>query len=296
MTMMNSKLFSATTCISNYTRGTIPLADTCIFVDACSEGSGFCDCTASFNGQICAACDICENGRALSVNCSNVNLEAISTQCAPVDLDLDLSGGAGAIAGFAPSFSGFCSQIENTLNNTIECDCSDAVGGTFEIRCHTAKAMCTPNDHCGHVQSTVAIESGEVKAVTACSTYDTPMEGETCTKLQIQEGKLESCVAHYNGERCNSCTICDGANSVKLDCSNVYNEAILETCQFVSANSSYEFLPNYPISENHKAERVDQPKSSSIGFETGNKPGSSFGSKKRSSIKLPLIGLVLWLL
>jgi hypothetical protein len=146
------------------------------------------------------------------------------------------------------------------------------------------------------VQSTVAIESGELKAVTACATYDSPIEGEACTKLQIQDGKLESCVTHYNDERCNSCTVCEGANSVKLDCSNVYSGAILETCQSVSANSSYEFLPNYPFAENQKAERVDQPKSPSIDFETGQKTSSFLGLKTRLSTKLPVMGLALWLM
>ena len=258
ISMVHGKIFSATTCVSQYTRGTLALQDTCVFVDACPDSAHFCDCTASYGGAICDQCHVCEGGQALTVDCSNVNAEAISTQCSAVDLDLQLSGGAGSIAGFAPVFAGFCSELENALKNTISCDCTtgsvlmpsrtNAVGGTFSLTCHTNEPVCLYEHLCGTVETTVAVVNGKFESVTACATYDAPF-GETCTALQLcdDNGKICGCVANYNGQMCQSCSVCENGASIMIDCSNVYVHAVTEQCQNVTAATSYEFLPNYSL-------------------------------------------------
>lgn len=270
VSMVEGKIFSATTCVREYTRGILPMEDTCIFVDACPDAEdGFCDCTASYGGNICDTCEVCEGGHALTVDCSNVNWEAVSTECSAVDLDLELSKGAGIIAGFAPTFSGFCSELEKGLNNEISCDCTDAIGGTFSLTCETNEPVCAHENRCGMVKSTVSVVKGELESITACATYDAPF-GETCTALQLCDGGICGCVAIYNGERCNSCKVCEGGESVKQDCSNVYEHAVLQQCQAVSASTSYEFLPDYAL-----------PKSMEpigpIGFQTKSSAGRVIG-------------------
>ena len=117
------------------------------------------------------------------------------------------------------------------------------------------------NDHCGNVVLRVDVVEGEIYFVTACTTYDAPFEGETCTALQFSEetGVLNGCVAHYNDERCNSW------ESLKLDCSNVFHLAVIQKCQAVTAATSYEFLPNYDLPKVKEAEKVVDPVSA-LGF------------------------------
>lgn len=261
VTMVNGVMFSATTCVLEYKRGTVELADTCVFVDACQDDEeGFCDCTASYDGKICRSCDVCDGGQALTVDCTNINVEAVSKQCSPVDMDLHLDGGAGHLAGFGPVFSGFCSNLESNLENRIACDCTDAVGGTFSITCETVEHECF-NDHCGNVVSRVDVVEGDIYSVTACATYDAPFEGETCTALQFSEatGGISGCVAHYDDTRCNYCGVCADGKSLKLDCSNVFHLAVISECQEVSRDTSYEFLPNYDFPREDEAKKVVDP-------------------------------------
>jgi len=260
VSLVDGRIFSATSCVSEYYRGLTPLADTCVFVDACrNENEGaFCDCTASYGGKICGGCSICPGGDAITVDCSDVNPEAISQQCTAVDLDLDLAHGAGAVAGFAPVWEGFCTQLEKAASptNNVACDCSDAVGsGDFDISCSTKKPVCVHRDaHCGQVASNVAVVDGAVQKVTACADYTTNPDnaaddvyaGQTCTEIEFcDEGKLCGCRATFDGTACNACEICQDGSSLTLDCSNVRAEAVVAQCQAVSALSAYEFLPRY---------------------------------------------------
>jgi hypothetical protein len=296
ISMVKGRLFSATTCVRDAQRGMLPVADTCVFVDACPDPTqdGFCDCTASYGGSICGTCEICDGGKAISVNCTNVNAEAVSKECQAVDLDLELEAGAGKIAGFAPKFSGFCSQMESALVNTIQCDCTDAVGESFSVTCVTTQPTCPSAQtqdgggvtgdgvdgstelFCGKVESTVKIVSGAMQSVTACGTYDS-IFGETCTVLEFcseGEEKICGCVATYDGKACSSCNVCDDGTSLTLDCSNVFGDAKVETCQAVSSKTVFEFLPNYP-----------KPKGSEVGYvqPSGNEPGFGFDNKAKSS-------------
>jgi hypothetical protein len=270
VSMVDGRVFSATSCVSEYYRGVLPLQDTCVFVDAChdSDENTFCDCTASYGGQICGQCEVCESGRAITVNCSNVNPEAITRECAAVDLDLDLTHGAGLVAGFAPVWDGFCSELEKAASptNNIGCDCSSADGGgtDFDITCSTKQPICMPGAsiHCGQVASNVKVVAGAVQSVTACADYvdnketdkDDPFAGQTCTEIEFcDSGKLDSgneqqicgCRATFDGDACNSCEICADGASLTLDCSNVRPQAVIAQCQAVSARSAYEFLPRY---------------------------------------------------
>jgi hypothetical protein len=275
VSMVQGKVFSATTCVVDYTRGFLTLQDTCVFVDACpDDASAFCDCTASYGGMICDTCRVCDGGQALTVDCSNVNAEAVSTQCRAVDLDWHLDAGAGHLAGFAPVFDGFCSQLEASLDNSIACDCTLAVGGTYDVSCQTTAPLCVhgtsngtdrKNDDgdaalCGKVASTVHVVEGHMVSVTACASYDAPF-GETCTTLQVCNGDNETsgsddtgiceCAATYNGQACQSCAVCADQASLTLDCSNVHPGAVTPQCQTVSSRTSYEFLPDYRTHSNN---------------------------------------------
>lgn len=265
VSMVEGKIFSSTTCVKNYRRGMLPMEDTCVFVDACPNAAldGFCGCTASYGGHVCGSCEICPGGRAISVDCSNLNVEAVTKTCQPVDLDLNLSGGSGSLAGFAPSFSGFCTELEQQLNNKIACDCSDAVGGSFAITCQTTEEVCMNDEtHCGQVKSTVDVVDGKMDTVTSCGKYTSEpfMGGETCTGIQLctDGNSVCGCWATYDGEQCNSCKMCEGGKGLTLDCSNVHNDAIVEQCQPLNLTKSYEFLPNYPVGSE---EQISRPSS-----------------------------------
>lgn len=254
VSMVEGKIFSSTTCVKNYRRGMLPMEDTCVFVDACPNAArdGFCGCTASYGGHVCGSCEVCRGGRSISVDCSNLNAEAVTKACQPVDLDLNLAAGSGSLAGFAPSFSGFCTELEQKLNNKVACDCSEAVGGSFSLTCQTTEEVCM-NDatHCGEVKSTVEVVDGKMDTITSCGKYTSEpfLGGETCTGIQLCEDRNSvcGCWATYDGEHCNSCEICQGGNGLTLDCSNVQKDAFVDQCQPLNLTSSYEFLPNYPV-------------------------------------------------
>jgi hypothetical protein len=331
VSISSGNVFSATTCVAEYTRNEQPLLDTCVFVNACPQNgksdiedtTSFCDCTASYGGSICGACTVCDGGRSLSVDCANVNVEAVSSSqssCTAIDLDWHLADGAGSLAGFAPVWDGFCSQLEASLNNTIVCDCTNAVGGTFALQCHTTEPVCVhdhtaslghdestakvPNDDlafCGSVSSTVNVVNGQMESVTACTTYEAPL-GETCTALQqcptsndaevgtqTDSQAICGCMATYNGIPCASCTVCDDQVSLTLDCSNVYEHAVTEQCQPVQ--NSYEFLPYYA-----KAQSLSSSSSSGggLGFDTKRTSGSSHHGTLVSRT-IWLLGMVLLL-
>lgn len=239
------------------------MRDTCVFVDVCGDSRKsmnesdntdlLCDCTASYGGEICSTCEICPGGSAISVDCTNVNAEAVTQQCQVVDLQVDglVSGnGTAAIAGFAPNFSGFCSELENALDNRIACDCSDAVGGSFSVSCRTLESVCAPNHGCGVVESTLAISDGRKDGLTSCVHHEAaPFEGTlSCTSLQLEKedsSKIHSCWAMVNGTICESCHVCSAGRGVTLDCANVNSAAVVSECQEVNLTSSYEFIPNF---------------------------------------------------
>ena len=305
ISMVKQQIFSSTTCIHNYTRNNVLQNDTCVFVDTCASAkpdpnSGtesastnrelfhpkFCDCTASYGNEICSGCQICPGGKAMSVDCSNVNAQAISSNtCTEIDLDLHLSSSSdndgssssesSTMAGFAPDFAGFCTQLENSINNTISCDCTNAVGGSYNISCSTNDRICVHDDdiHCGTVNSTVAVKDGTIHTVTACAAYDTePFKSSTssslagkdvtCTTMQLCNNSSESesvcsCSATYDDQSCSSCTvirrdattedphILPDTTYIAIDCSNINTNAITESPQPIYGSNSYEFLPYY---------------------------------------------------
>jgi hypothetical protein len=182
------------------------------------------------------------------VDCTNVNVEAVTKQCQPIDVDLDLAGGAGQLTGFAPTFNGFCTQLEQALNNQVSCDCTDAVGGTFALTCQSIEPVCGTNDdnnnnnnvdnnhqnpHCGHVKSTVEVVNGQMDRIISCSKYTTEpfAGGETCTGIQL-------CSAAATGDKDDTTTstppsvgllVTNGANNV-CGCWATYNGQPCNAC------------------------------------------------------------------
>jgi hypothetical protein len=230
-------VFSSTTCIRDYTRQNKQiLGETCVSVTACEDPEdGLCECIASYQSDICRSCEICKGGKGISFDCTNINAEAMSSPCHEIDMDLDLQG-AGALAGFMPEMSGLCTGLERALDNRISCDCTKASGGSYSITCKTNEV----EENTAVVQSTVDIVEGAVSAVTAC-------HDETCTFLKLcpdDKEQICGCIGTYEGEACSLCQVCEGRKAVKLDCSNVADDAKLNECQTVT--SSYEFLPNFP--------------------------------------------------
>jgi hypothetical protein len=227
------------------------LGDTCISVDLCEDESNtFCDCTVTFDDQICDSCSVCQEGRGLAFDCSNANAEAVTKECQPVSFDLDLAGNGDTIVGFLPSFQGLCSELEEGIGDRIACDCSNSGGGTFSITCETLEDSCTDN-FCGGVKSQVEVVDSKIKTVTACVDFAAPFDlAQTCTQVQICEddkSEICGCTAIYNGLACNSCEVCEGGNALKLDCSNIREDVVIETCQAVTAASSFEFIPDFQI-------------------------------------------------
>ena len=309
ISMVKQQIFSSTTCIHNYTRNDILQDDTCVFVDTCASSSHtndvdasttttatnralfhpqFCGCTASYGNEICQACHICPGSGpiTMSVDCSNVNAQAISspTTCTEIDLDLHLSSdnnndttstsssssSSSTMAGFAPDFAGFCTQLENSINNTISCDCTNAVGGSYNISCTTNDRVCVHEEleeeegediHCGTVYSTVQVLEGAIHSVTACAAYDTEpflttttsssssedISGTTCTTMYLctndnnsSEEQVCHCSATYNDQSCNSCTV------IRRDASTVDPHILPDTtyitidCSNVNVNAMTE--------------------------------------------------------
>lgn len=250
VSIVEGKMFSSTSCIRDYQRGSRRLmGETCISVTACEKAEdGICECLASYESQVCSSCSICEGGAGISFDCTNVNAEALSEPCRKVDMDLDLGGGAGILGTFLPEMSGLCTGLERSLDNRVNCDCSQAKGGSYTITCTTDE-----NDQVQEqsvsVLSSVDVVEGNVHSVTACADHPDPY-GKTCTAFQFCEDdskRLCSCLATYDGQSCRLCQVCDGGEGVQVDCSNVFEGAAVQECQPVQQSTSFEFVPNFPF-------------------------------------------------
>ena len=258
-TLVNGDVFSASTCIYDYTnqRRNLSYEDTCVSIEICSDSADgvFCGCEVSYNAQVCQLCDVCNDGSGIELDCTNVNAEAVSNTCRTVDSDLDLAGGAGFIAGFVPTFEGFCSRLEEGVDDRIACDCSHSGGGNFDVSCETKEEVCTEGG-CGDIKSTVSVAEGVIANVTSCVDYHKPYNWEqVCTTVEVcreDDDRLCGCQATYGGEKCTGCGVCLDGKSMTLDCSNVERDAVFNTCQPVSARSVFEFVPSFPPSESLK--------------------------------------------
>jgi hypothetical protein len=251
LSLADGGVFSAAACVKNFERDGVALGDTCISVELCEgESNSFCDCTVTFDDQICDSCTVCGEGRGLALDCSNINAEAVTTECQAVNFDLSLNGDGESIVGFLPSFQGLCSKLEAGIDDRITCDCSDTGGDTFSITCETVEESCTENV-CGSVKTEAKIVDSEIKTVTACADFSSPLDlKETCTQVHICEDdrtKICSCTAIYDGKACNSCEVCEGGNGLKLDCANIRDDVVIDTCQAVTAANSFEFIPDFNI-------------------------------------------------
>lgn len=251
LTLADGGVFSAAACVKDFERDGVALGDTCISVDLCEDKSdSFCDCTVTFDDKICDSCTVCGEGRGLALDCSNVNAEAVTTECQEINFDLSLNGDGESIVGFLPSFQGLCSKLEEGIDGRIACDCSDSGGGSFSITCETLEHSCTDNV-CGGVKSEVKVVGSEIRTVTACVNFSAPLDlAETCTQVQICEDdntKICGCTAIYDGAACNSCEVCEGGNGLKLDCTNIRDEVVVDECQAITAGNSFEFIPDFNI-------------------------------------------------
>lgn len=264
-TLVQGQVFSASTCVSDYQDNVrqVSYKDTCVSIEMCDTyflGGGPCSCQASYGTQVCQSCELCDDG--IQYDCSNVNADAVTTGCRKLDNDLDLAGGAGFLAGFLPDFAGgFCSQLEEGVSDRIRCDCTNSGGGTFDVACATRERNCH-GLHCGDVASTVFVENGAIAAVDTCVDYALPVNWRNvCTRINVcEDGSVCSCAATYDGQVCASCSLCDGG--VHLDCSNVEPLAMTDTCQPVSMETVYEFLPDFAMP--HKTSGAGRIGSSAI--------------------------------
>jgi hypothetical protein len=73
-------VLSAAACVKDFERDGIALGDTCISVDLVRMHPIPCDCTVTFDDQICDSCTVCGEGRGLALDCGNVNAE-VTTEC-----------------------------------------------------------------------------------------------------------------------------------------------------------------------------------------------------------------------
>lgn len=219
ITIVDGRVFSSTTCMQDYVRrGTEVLGDTCIAVTACEDPKkGLCECMASYRSDVCRTCEVCGGGKGLRLDCTNVDVNAMSApSCTEMDLDLDLRH-AGFLGDFVPRMSDLCGALESKLDNRIKCDCTDAnSSGMYAVKCEMVENST--------VQSTAEIVNGAVSSVTTCSE-------ETCTAMQLCPGndkQVCACVATYRGRPCNSCQVCEGGGGLQLDCS-MWNQLLLRS-------------------------------------------------------------------
>lgn len=250
LSLVDFSIFSTTSCIYEYTRRDLALADTCISIETClgnNMGVAFCGCTAQYNSQLCQECSVCGNGHGLFLDCSNLNPEVVTSECTEVDVDFDLSGSN--ITGFMPSLNGLCSQLESSLNNRIECDCDDSGGGNFDITCRTPELTCAAGT-CGKVQSKASFTDGIMTSIQSCSDFLSPQDLlETCVNFTLSGEVITSCKASYGGTACKECSVCDrndGVRGITLDCSNIAEWAVVRECQSTGVvKEALEYVPAF---------------------------------------------------
>jgi hypothetical protein len=260
-TLVDGQLFSASSCVANYTnaqRELVSYEDTCIAIEVCGDTSMLtesneatkdsnnhllCGCQATYGSHVCQSCTICDDSSSLSLDCTNVNAQAVSQACRPVDTDWDLAGGAGILAGFLPQFDGLCTALE--YDDRVACTCPNAGGGTFNVTCNTLVPVCQ-GEQCGMMESTVRMEEGHMVETTGCVDYASPHDWKrVCTTVTLcdDESTICGCQALYNNQACTSCDVCDGRQAVQLNCTNIDPWAYTQECQAVTRASVFEFLP-----------------------------------------------------
>ena len=263
MSISGFNLFSVTACVYDYTRRNASLNDTCISMEVCPNSEAqdlsdvsFCSCTAQYGTKICSACSVCDGGHGISMDCSSFNAEVVTPSCKSPDMDLDLGGVTSSVVGFVPNLNGLCSRLESSLNNRIDCDCSDSGGGTFDITCKSGGSLCNEAGVCGSTKSSISFSSGSMTSITSCADYDLPVDLEqTCVTFGLEPDKhrLSNCTATYGGNLCKECSICfletaenQNATGVMLDCSNREPWAVLTTCQATeSPVKTLEYVPQF---------------------------------------------------
>uniref|UniRef100_A0A8J9X1H0 Uncharacterized protein n=1 Tax=Phaeodactylum tricornutum TaxID=2850 RepID=A0A8J9X1H0_PHATR len=255
MTLVNGGVFSSTTCIRDYvnSRQRIDYKDTCVALELCNENDssqGFCGCTVSYGADVCNDCNICNNGMGVQIDCSNVDENAITTQCRTVDLDMDLAGGAGLIAGFLPGFEDFCSSLEEGTGSNVGCECADSGSGNYEVNCKTLEEKCSESNVCGQVATSVDVDRGRIKSVRTCADIRIPYTYEqTCSTVSVEETadgrRIDGCGVFYNDQACNNCQICNDGKGIIFDCSNIDANVAVDNCQPVLVETMFEFVPEY---------------------------------------------------
>lgn len=254
MTLLKGGIYSATACVHDYVnkRRAVEYENTCILVEMCDNdvSKGICGCNVQYGTGICQTCQVCDDKQSIQLDCTNINAEAVSTECRKVDMDLDLAGGAGVITGFLPDFGGFCSQLEEGRDGKVSCDCSNSGGGNYDVTCETIEPECV-GDVCAHVSSTISVVEGTMERVKSCSNLEQPYDfREVCTTLtlcnkDVGDETICGCFATYWGDTCNSCDIGEDGLSIKVDCSNLDESAYTSDFQKVRSTTSYDFFPAF---------------------------------------------------
>ena len=177
----------------------------------------------------------------------------------------------------------------NVTDQTMTCVCADLEQSEISVDCVYDEPSCN-TDVENNV--TACIEGGFVLTLNAdgdhyktkscfnVTTSEVPQN--TCVEVVAGAPKdfsiVESCAATLNGEECNYCEVCDGANKLTVDCCNVVDDKRQSECSAATRNGG--FTPIY--------DNVDTPgQCTGINAYTG----SSFGVIRRTAFSLLLSGL-----
>lgn len=177
----------------------------------------------------------------------------------------------------------------NVTKQTMTCVCANLEESEIYVDCVYDEPSCN-TDVENNV--TACIEGGfgltlnsdgdhyKTKSCFNVTTSEVPQN--TCVEVVASAPKdfsiVQSCAATLNGEECNYCEICDGANKLTVDCCNVVDDKKQSKCSEATENGG--FTPIYDV--------VDTP-GQCTGINTY--AGSSFGVSYWPIISLLLGGL-----
>jgi len=158
-----------------------------------------------------------------------------------------------------------------------DCDINDLLGGRYsdpqdKCTCNGGQRVdCAEESYCYHstvFESSTCAESVETSidvtegvSITSCVEFDDQLNGydfdQTCVEVSVDSDfELQECRrVTYGGQEC-TCQVCDGGNSIELDCTE-YDENAWIPCQKLDMKESITpFVPHYGGSVDGSNERI----------------------------------------
>jgi len=176
-------------------------------------------CTANYGRENCA-CDVCNNGTGIQIDCSVYNPLATTNGCQKM-----------AVMSLTPLQLGQCGDLKYVIDripngkNICQCNGGSMARCVFEETC--------VGDSCSSSAELSLYQTENEFSMKSCTKVSDEFE-ETCIHFSIESDRLLGrCIgATYNESQC-QCRVCGDRSSVYVNCADYHPSAVTEGCQDV---------------------------------------------------------------